>query len=215
MRTLPHSLLTASDTQYAYAVRNAQPSPQVPSSSCNTHTQYAYAMRNTDHRVLPAAAHAIHNTQYAYAIRKSPHKRVCIYADKPFNTQPLNTERKPYVPHLRVVSAFPISRAVAARACECHHHGPSSPVRVTFTGYRPCMRIIIPPPEQLPVPVKAMVPNHVSMYPRAACGIVYIEFSWLVKIRFSRAPPPSFQQHGQASRSEDDAALPLRRRCVI
>ena len=33
--------------------------------------------------------------------------------------------------------------------------------------------------------------------------------------RVFAAPPPSFQQLGQASRSEDDAALPLGRRCVI
>ena len=28
-------------------------------------------------------------------------------------------------------------------------------------------------------------------------------------------PPPSFQQHDQASRSDNDAALPLGRRCVL
>ena len=45
-------------------------------------------------------------------------------------------------------------------------------------------------------------------------GLCYRVF-FTVENRVFTEPPPSFQQHGQASRSEDDAALPLGRRCVI
>ena len=45
--------------------------------------------------------------------------------------------------------------------------------------------------------------------------MITIEFSSQFFRSFTRAPPRSFQQLGQASRSEDDAALPLGRRCVI